>query len=158
MATQYTAGLSAGQILTAATMNQIGAAWETWTPALTAFTTNPTLGSGSVQNGRYGRINKTVYGHGQIVFGTSGTNAGSGFYYVSIPVTAQGSGTLCGTWFAYDASTDTVAIGSLVLDSTTRMILYRNGVGGGTFLVASGVPWAWGATDIIRVTFQYEAA
>jgi len=42
MATQYTAGLTAGQVLTAATMNQIGAAWETWTPALTASNTNPT--------------------------------------------------------------------------------------------------------------------
>ena len=35
MATQWTAGTTAGQILTAATLNTIGAAWETWTPAPT---------------------------------------------------------------------------------------------------------------------------
>ena len=101
MATQYTAGLSAGQVLTAATMNSIGAAYETWTPTLTASTTNPTLGTGSSQTGRYGRVNKSVYGQGQISFGTAGVAAGNGFYYISIPVTAQSSGVLCGTWQAY---------------------------------------------------------
>ena len=35
MATQWTAGTASGQILTAAKLNTIGAAWETYTPTLT---------------------------------------------------------------------------------------------------------------------------
>ena len=31
MATQWTAGTTSGQVLTAATLNTIGAVWETWT-------------------------------------------------------------------------------------------------------------------------------
>jgi len=158
MATQYTAGLSAGQMSTAAIMNSIGAAWETWTPALTASTTNPTLGTGSSATGRYGRIQKTVYGQGQITFGTSGTNNGAGFYFVSIPITAQAAGSICGTYQAYDNSTATIDQGLLIMDTTSRMALYRNGTPGSVFLISGTVPWVWGASDFIRVQFQYEAA
>ena len=158
MATQYTAGLSAGQILTAATMNSIGAAYETWTPALTASTTNPTLGTGSSATGRYGRVNKFVYGQAQITFGTSGTNNGSGFYFVSIPITAQASGSICGTYQAYDSSATIIDQGLLVLDTTSRVGLYRNGTTGAAFLIAATVPWTWAANDFIRINFNYEAA
>jgi len=53
MATQWTAGTTSGQVLTAATLNTIGAVWETWTPALTASTTNPNLGTTGTSVGRY---------------------------------------------------------------------------------------------------------
>jgi len=153
MATQYTAGLSAGQVLTAATMNSIGAAWETWTPALTASTTNPTLGTGSSQTGQYGRINKIVIGNGAISFGTAGVAAGSGLYFFSIPVTAQAAGPVCGSWFAYDASTGAIRVGTLGLDSTTRMVLQYEGS-----YMSNGAPWTWAASDLIRVAFYYQAA
>jgi len=155
MATQYTAGLTAGQILTAATMNQIGAAFETWSPALTASTTNPTLGTGSSQTGRYGRVNKFVYGVGQIQFGTSGVNAGSGVYYFSIPVTAQASGVVCGTWQAFDSSASAVYLGSLVMDTTSRMVMYYNNPAS---VITNSTPVTWAASDFIRVNFNYEAA
>jgi hypothetical protein len=61
------------------------AAWTDYTPALTAFTTNPTLGTGSVQYGRRFQIGKLVVCQFKIKFGTSGTAAGSGLYFVSIP-------------------------------------------------------------------------
>jgi hypothetical protein len=157
MATQWTAGTTSGQVLTAATLNTIGAAWETWTPTLTASTTNPTLGTGSSAAGRYGRVNKEVYGNAQISFGTSGTNAGSGFYYVSLPVTAQASGVVIGTYQAYDASTGTVDVGMILADTTSRAAFYRNGVGGNG-VIGSTIPWAWAASDFIRIWFTYEAA
>ena len=155
MATQYTAGLSAGQVLTAATMNSIGAAYESWTPALTASTTNPTLGTGSSQTGRYGRVNKSVYGQGQISFGTSGTAAGSGFYYVSIPVTAQAAGQLVGTWQGYDSSANASYFGFLISETTSRCLLYYNNPAS---VVTNAAPWTWAASDFIRVQFAYEAA
>lgn len=158
MATQWTGGMVAGNVLTAAQLNTIGAAWETWTPALTGSTTNPNIGSTGTINGRYGRINKTYYGIGSFSFGGTGINAGSGFYFVSLPATAQAAGPITGGWYAYDASLDTVATGVMALDSTSRMAFYRDGTGGSVFLVAATVPWTWASGDVMRWQFQYEAA
>jgi hypothetical protein len=60
MATQYTAGLTTGQVLTAATMNSIGAAWETWTPQLWSGVTQATT---STATGLYCLINKVAIVH-----------------------------------------------------------------------------------------------
>ena len=156
MATQWTAGTTSGQVLTAATLNTIGAAWETWTPALTASTTNPTLGTGSTAAGRYGRINKTVFGNCRIFFGTSGVSAGSGFYFVSLPVTAQGVGVVAGSGYVYDASTGLVRHVSIAIDSTSRVALYLENQT--NYAVSSTNPWTWAASDQIQFSFEYEAA
>lgn len=58
MATQYTAGLTTGQVLTAATMNSIGATWETWTPTVT-----PSAGVFyvlTVNSAKYSRTQKLI--------------------------------------------------------------------------------------------------
>ncbi len=68
------------------TMFPLGTTWADWTPALTATTTNPTLGTASVARGRYFRVNKLVVAEFQIKFGTSGENQGSGAYRISLPV------------------------------------------------------------------------
>jgi hypothetical protein len=156
MATQYTAGLSAGQILTAATMNQIGAAWETWTPALTASTTNPTLGTGSTITGRYGRIQKTVFGNVTIVFGTSGVAAGTGFYFVSLPITAQSNTPPVGSGWMLDNSVGLLRQVEVTLDTTSRVALWIDN--STSFAVAATNPWTWAASDQIRFNFMYEAA
>lgn len=64
------------------------ASWLSHTPVLTASTTNPTLGSGSLQQGRYLEVGNTVLYRFQVRFGSSGTNAGDGQYRVSLPVNA----------------------------------------------------------------------
>ena len=155
MATQYTAGLSAGQILPAATMNQIGAAWETWTPVLAASTTNPTLGTGGSTSGRWGRIQKIVTGFGKIQFGTAGTNAGSGFYTVSLPTAAQAATvvTPIGTVYLADGGVN-VRVGVLIATATTACTM-RFDAGG---LVFNNAPWVWGANSLILYQFTYEAA
>lgn len=155
MATQWTAGTTSGQVLTAATLNTIGAAWETYNPALTASTTNPTLGTGSTVSGRYGQVNKIVCGQGQINFGTSGVSGGSGFYYVSLPITAQSSGKVIGQIQFYDASSVAVYTGTLITDTTTRALMY---VGNPASPTSNTAPFIWAASDFIRYTFQYEAA
>jgi hypothetical protein len=156
MATQYTAGLSAGQILTAATMNQIGAVWETWTPALTASTTNPTLGTGSSITGRYGRIQKTVFGNVTILFGSSGVAAGTGFYFVSLPVTAQSNTPPVGSGWLLDSSTSLLRQVEVTLDTTSRVALWIDN--STNFAVSATNPWTWAASDQIRFNFVYEAA
>ena len=155
MATQWTAGTTSGQVLTAATLNTIGAAWETYTPALTASTTNPTLGTGSSVSGRYGQVNKIVCGQGQINFGTAGVAAGSGLYFVSLPIQAQSSGKVIGQFQFYDSSAFAVYIGTLISDTVFRSLMYYNNPASVT---SNAAPFTWAANDFIRYTFQYEAA
>jgi hypothetical protein len=156
MATQWTAGLTSGATLSANTLNTIGAAWETWTPSLTASITNPTLGTGSTAAGRYGRINKTVFGNCRLFFGSSGTSAGSGFYFVSLPITAQASGVLAGSGYVYDSSTGLVRQVSIALDTTSRISLYLDNAT--NYAVSSTNPFTWAASDQIQFIFEYEAA
>ena len=86
MATQWTAGLTDGTALPAATLNTIGAAWETYTPTFTTAGTQPAIGNGTL-TGRYARINKlivaqinflagstTTYGTSKLLFGLPFTN------------------------------------------------------------------------------------
>ena len=154
MATQWTAGTTAGQVLTAATLNTIGAAWNTWTPALTAQTVNPTLGTGSSQTGRWGQVNKIVTGQGRIKFGTAGTAAGTGFYLVSLPTAAQAATSgPCGTVYITDGGAN-ARVGVLIMATTTTCtIRYDAGA-----LVTNAAPWAWGANGEINYSFTYEAA
>jgi hypothetical protein len=84
MATQYTGGLTTGEVLTAATMNSIGATWETWTPTLTPQTGAYT--TATVNTARYGRIGKLVYC--QIVFTITSIGTGAGNAQFTLPITA----------------------------------------------------------------------
>lgn len=65
----------------------LAARWRDFTPVLTATTTDPTLGSGSVTEGRYVHLvglGLVIYRF-YIQFGSSGANAGSGEYRISTP-------------------------------------------------------------------------
>jgi len=57
MATQWTAGTVSGQVLTAATMNTIGAAWETYTPTLTQGVAI----AKTINYAKYCQIQKTIF-------------------------------------------------------------------------------------------------
>lgn len=90
---------TSGATVTAAQMNTeirdafngVQAAWDTYTPVLTATTTNPTLGTGHTQLGQYIQLGKTVICTGQMNVGTTGFNAGSGIYHWSLPIAADTS-------------------------------------------------------------------
>ena len=88
MATQYTAGLTTGQVLTAATMNSIGAVWETWTPTVTA--TAGTITTGTIVQARYARIQKLVFVELNYSVTTAGTAAGASLE-ITLPVAPLGS-------------------------------------------------------------------
>jgi hypothetical protein len=79
MATQYTAGITQGQVWTAAIANQIGAAYETFTPTWKFGTNTITTG---FNYGAYYRINKLV-----IVFAgmSLSTWSGSGDLSLTLP-------------------------------------------------------------------------
>ncbi len=86
-------------------------AWTTYTPALTATTTNPTLGTtGKIATGRYFRIGKLIMAQFRIQFASivGEINKGSGAYRISLPVPctsfANTNGIVVGYGHIFDAS------------------------------------------------------
>lgn len=75
--------MSRGGNLTAVDLILTGGTWTGYTPTLTATTTNPTIGNGSII-GRYKQYGKLVVFDIEFVFGSTST-AGSGNYSFSLP-------------------------------------------------------------------------
>ena len=157
MATQWTAGTTSGQVLTSATLNTIGAVWETWTPFLSGSTTDPNLGSTGSSVGRYTRINKLVIAQTNFTFNGAGINAGAGFYKSTLPFTAQGAAWTSGLVIAVDVSTFASTQNALYLDSTTQALGIGTGGAGLAASIGAGT-YAWAAGDFIRFELIYEAA
>jgi hypothetical protein len=123
MATQYTAGIVQGQKWTAAIANQIGAAWETWTPTITAsagaFTTT------TVNVARYCQLQKIVIGVISVSIGNVGTATGQ--LRFTVPITfnnqpATGGNGIAGNWNEILVSGENGFVGMF---STTTAALYR---------------------------------
>ena len=133
-------------------------AWTGYTPTLTASTTNPTLGTGGSASGRYSQIGKIVFGYGALIFGTSGVAAGTGTYYVSLPVARVSNGEFpMGSIVLRDSSGGFIAsIGTLqgLAGDASKAILVVDGA----FAAGAGFPWAWAASDQIWYQFTYEVA
>lgn len=132
-------------------------AYSSYTPALTAATTNPTLGTGSTVLGQYAQDNKTVTGQFTITFGTSGVAAGTGQYAISLPVTADTSITsrILGAAMIYHSSTGDLRIGAVALDTSGTVKVYYPATNG---LIGAVNPWTWAASDQIFGSFTYRAA
>ena len=155
MATQWTAGTTSGQVLTAATLNTIGAASETYTPAWTSTGTAPAIGNGTL-TGKYFRINKLVVAFIQWSAGST-TTFGTGNYRLSLPITAVGTTGYVGTGQYTDAST----FNAYVLMSgfiTTSTVQFSWNVGGINGVWGQANPVAMASSDSVSVTLIYEAA
>jgi len=155
MATQWTANVSSGQVLTAAKLQEIGAIPEGYTPVWTATTTNPILNNGSI-SGNYFRIQNLIIGQIFLVVGST-TNVGSGFYRFTVPVNISGNNVFTATCQILDNSAGfTAYIGAgLPTVSGSNTIEFRTH-GAGTFTQA--VPIPFGNADQLRIQFMYQAA
>jgi hypothetical protein len=152
MATQYTAGLTAGDTLTAAIMNSIGATPITYTPT---FTQGATI-TKTVIDARYWRFNKMVIGIVNLSCTSNGT-AGSPVQ-IGLPLTGNAaSQIICGTFlFSGGPSHYGNKVGASLLYSTTTL---------GGFM-QDGVSNWFGANpsfqlltyDSVYATFMYEVA
>jgi hypothetical protein len=142
MATQYTGGLIDGTALPAATMNSIGATWETWTPTLTPQTGAYT--TATVDTARYGRIGKLVYC--QIVFTINNIGTGANNAIFSLPITGTTPSFLAMGSYREIGTTGVTGIISQETTTTAAMRRYDNAAS----LSASGNKFAG--------SFFYEAA
>lgn len=153
MAQQWAAGTTAGQVLTAATLNTIGAAWESYTPAWTATTTNPAIGNGSI-SGSWARINKTAFVNIFVVMGST-TTYGTGNYRFSVPtgVTINGNQTHTGTALLYDASAGYPgAFGMCTRVSATTVNVSPQGAND----MNNSAPFIWANADQMRIMLIYQ--
>jgi hypothetical protein len=145
-------------------MGWSGSAWRaiaqngvttSYTPVLTANTGNPVLGTGSVVSGRYILHNGTSCTYwGSIQFGTSGVSAGTGQYFVSLPVAAAAStpGPTVGPAIVRDISGSVIQSASAYLFSsaTTLSLVYGGNV------VTNASPWTWSTQDYLAWSITYE--
>lgn len=135
-----------------------GATWTDYTPALTASTSNPTLGTASVTTGHYAESGTLVHVQVYIKFGTAGVNAGSGDYFVSLPVTAAAllvANFPVGVWWILDAGTKNTH-GIVYLADTTKVGMRFTDTGSAG--VDHGMPQAFAANDDLRLSFTYRSA
>lgn len=145
MATQWTAGLSVGQVLTAATLNTIGAAWETYTPTVTPQTgTITTLGA---RFGKYTRINKLVV----VIFDVTITTNGTGGTWINIGKPITSVAPLGGGTGAIGFGTETAIFGN-------SFTIRENGTTAVLCLGVTAPAYVGGNGARITGFFTYEAA
>jgi len=136
--------------------------WEiaTYTPALTASTTNPTLSDNlsHVTEGWYRRIGKLIQVEVFIRFGNSGVAAGSGGYRISLPrnSAAYGRTIPLGYGYVYDDSAGWRPQVMALYGAATYIILATNPASSGAGAVTQAAPFAWANNDVIAVHFEYE--
>jgi len=130
----------------------------TYTATLTASTTNPTLGTGGAAEGRYALFaGKWCAIRGTVKFGTSGTSAGSGQYFIALPFTSNSSisngVSTCGSGIVRSAGSLSV-VGYYCTPSATSMA----GVTVGGSNITSGTPGAWTTNDYLSFSMVFETA
>ena len=125
--------------------------WTGWTPTLTAATTNPTIGNGTLA-GRYMQIGTTVFAVFVFTFGST-SNAGSGQWSMSYPVAPKYYYYTGGGWSINDIGTNN--FNGFVRGSTSTVTFPYEG---SPFYIGSAYPMTWAEGDSFRGYFIYEVA
>ena len=157
----------AGEVPTAANFNTdvrdfgraFADAWTSYTPTLTASTTNPTNWT---QTGYYMRAGKLVICKFILTAGASVT-AGSGTYRVALPVNANTTGSIevsASSSMIVDASTGNIATPTIIINNASYLewrypATYPTGT---STAVSNSAPFTWASGDVIRGALVYEAA
>jgi len=128
---------------------------QTYTPALTASTANPVLGTSSTLVGMYYEIFDQIYTWGEFRFGTA-ASIGSGIYEISLPFRAKSlvgqgpsssftSPPSVGNAVVFDESIDSGRQPALtVLRNLDKLsFLVRMGTAGASRAVSHNIPIVW---------------
>jgi hypothetical protein len=159
-----TGGFRARVLALEAWRTSVEAAWVSFTPALTAAVTDPTLGTGNIRAGRYKQIGRLVAVRFRIVFGSAGVAAGSGTYRISLPVLGRAPLVADQTLGAIARLTDASApqilhaeIKQPTTDYVTLRIIRAAGAAGTGADVTNSNPWTWAANDELIGAYVYES-
>ena len=137
---------------------ELGAAWQSWTPTVSASGGSPTIGNGTM-TAKYIKIGKTVSYRIDITCGST-TNFGTGGLTLTLPLTAASSTSLSPIGVAYmrDDSTTSKLGGVVTLASTTTLQIFANSSISAVPAVFSTSPWTWATNDTLQLSGTYEAA
>lgn len=130
-------------------------AWTSYTPSWTSTGTAPAIGNGTLE-GAYQQIGRTVNWRLRFQAGSTSTY-GTGTYRWSLPVTAAAGAVVLGQGYAYDASTDAIAVFSGQASTSTTVTVLRTG-STGTYAYDKSIPWTWASGDQLFIGGAYEAA
>lgn len=133
--------------------------WSNYTPALTAVSVNPSLGSGATVYGRYAQSGSFVVAQAVFVVGT-GPSAGSGAYEVSLPVAASAAYpnlAIIGSGLYFSAGTAFNVILAWFNSSSRAKVQLPLGANSG-FQVSDSNPHTLAVNDAISLTMTYESA
>ena len=153
MATQWTAGTTSGQVLTAATLNTIGAATETFTPTIVGNTSGSVTINNGTLTGNYFRIQKLIVVNYTLIWGSSTATTCVGLWLFSVPIGNATRGNAVGR--ILDAGNTYYRVTGLA--SSNKMILQATDTGSE---VQNTVPMAtgWANGDVLTCTFIYETS
>jgi len=141
---------------------------QTYTPLLTAVTTNPVLGSTGTITGFYYSIFDQIYTWGEFKFNGTGSNKGAGTYIVTLPFKAKtvfppsgfsGEGPILGSGMTYQVSS---AVGRQPITvqlqtANTMMFNIKADSGFGSRAVSgTDIPFAWANGDGVKWTARYQ--
>ena len=151
MATQWTAGTTSGQVLTAATLNTIGATTETFTPTIVGNGGGSvTIGNGTL-TGAYFRLQKLIVVTYALTWGSTTSTTCSGLWLFSVPIGNATRGNAMGR--ILDAGSTYYRVTGLALSN--KMVLQATDTGSE---VQNTVPMTWANGDTLNVTFIYETS
>jgi hypothetical protein len=125
-----------------------------YTAVLTASTTNPTPGTGSLMTAKYYKIFDQIYTWGEFRFGAAGFNVGAGVYRISLPFKAK---TLISTNNPFDSPipVGTGQVYQVAADGNRQCVAVhlgspdflvftvRMGTAGGSRGMGATIPFAW---------------
>jgi hypothetical protein len=148
MATQWTAGTTSGQVLTAATLNTIGAAWVSYTPTLTQGVTV----TKTIAYAKYCQIQKLCIVNLDLNVTSAGTGASA--IAIGLPLTTSATTQQIGSGFVYDQNVNALYAGPASLASaTTITMLYQTGSP-----IGQSPSMALASGDVIRLMVAYEVS
>lgn len=142
---------------------------RTWTPQLTAITTDPVLGTGGVIKGYYYKIFDQVWAWGEFRFGATGASFGSGIWTVTVPFpidTLAGNGANPLTIGEWPVIGEGVCWDNSATNGQPLLVMARSStqVSFGTRFnaltgreVLSTSPMTWAASDGITWNMRYKA-
>jgi hypothetical protein len=149
------------------TRNAANSAWvigqqvamTSFTPTLTAATTNPALGTGGSVTAEYAIFNgKLCNFRGAFLFGSSGATFGLGQYLVNLPVQANalGSSTVnsVGSILMKDSSANALYSGICYLGANATLMTFVASSG----LVQNSNPFTWAVNDYLTWDITYAIA
>lgn len=139
----------------------------TYTPTLTATTTDPNLGDTGTATGAWHRNGHLITGWAIFEFGGTGVDAGSGTYLISLPFDADGSiletssgnatgfGSPIGVATSRDSSTTSNSSTGIVVLEGAGACWVQETDSAGRF--GSANPFIWADGDRLLVNFAYLA-